>query len=128
MELSEQEKERIKQEREARAKTIDEILSEAEAVKEVYIEAINAKIRFKKLTIKELAELSKIEDPTQRAIKYVYLMWSKGDPSVTLEKVEKLPADVLIAIATALDKASSPFLQAKSQSFTQAEKPKQYTS
>jgi len=127
MELSESEKERIRKEREARAKTIDEILSEAEAIKEVYVEAIDAKIRFKKLTIKEIAELSKIEDPFERAKHYVYKMWSKGDPSVTLEKIEKLPADILTAIATALDKASSP-LQAKSQGSSQAEKPKQYTS
>jgi len=103
--------EKIKAEAERRSaavKKIDEILADHDLVRDAYVEELGCKIQFKKPTITELKQISEITDPFERAKLFVITLWSKADPGVTAEKVERLPGDVILAIARALDKATAP--------------------
>ncbi len=90
-------------------KTIDQILADVERLYEVYIPEIDGKIRYKKLTQAEYLEIAKIEDPEVFAQEMLFRMWRKGDPNVTLEKVKKLPFDLVITIQNRIHEAT-PFL------------------
>jgi hypothetical protein len=103
-------KEEVRAVREARLKTIEDVLMSETCERHAYVPELDCKIAFKKPTIADLKQITDITDPFERAKQYVFLLWSKADPAVTLEKVEQLPGDAVLAIARAFDQASAPFL------------------
>jgi len=99
----------------ARIVSIDELLNEYDRVFTVYVPEIGRAIRYKRLTIADLTEVLAEKDESRRALLMLYKMWSKADPDVTLEKVERLPMEVSAAILQAILQ-SSPFLAIRSLS------------
>jgi len=91
--------ERRKQEEEQAAViSLDDLLNHYDQIFTVYVPEIGFSIRYKKLTVKDFAEVAKEEDSNRRAVLMLYKMWSKADSSVTLDKLEKLPFDVVTVI------------------------------
>jgi hypothetical protein len=86
----------------ARRISVGDLLEKA-LYAEVYVPELGGKLRFKKLTWKEVLEIRKYaksdEEMTTLA---VHKALSAVDPSVTLEQVENLPADVMFEIVNAL--------------------------
>lgn len=123
-----EEKERIKAEREARLRTIEDILTSETRERYVYVPELGCRIAFKKPTLAELKKITDATDPFERAKLFVYTLWSKADPAVTMEKLESLPADVVLAIARAFDKASAPLAPTSSQTSSAPEEHKASTS
>jgi len=101
--------------REAVVKRIDEILADHDLVREAYVEELGCCVRFKKPNVIELKQLSEISDPFERAKRFVLILLSKADPEVTEEKIDRLPGDVVLAIARALDKATAPLASRSSE-------------
>lgn len=89
---------------------IDEFITDADVIREAYVEDIDRNIRYKKLTVKENASLLRVKDVEKRGTKILHLMLSKVDPTITEEKIEKLGSDVAgIILATILEEQG--FLQ-----------------
>ena len=97
--------ERAKQEEELRekaakahVKTIDEILKDADETRECYIPKRDYKIRYKPLLLEDLPKIQEEKDPNEMAALALYLMWSRADANVTLDKVKKIPLMEVIDI------------------------------
>ena len=73
---------------------IDEFITDATKTRWIYIEELNRKIPYKKLTISENASLLKIDDAEKRAHERLYLMLNKADKKITKEKIQQLGNDV----------------------------------
>ena len=99
-----------KEQEQAKLFDISEIIMDAERIREVYVPEINRIVRFKKLTVAQDIELSKIEDPNRKALKMLYFMLHAADPKVTEESIERMPNDVAAAILRAI--LPKAFLQA----------------
>jgi hypothetical protein len=125
---AEPEKERIRAQREARIRTIEDILTSEARIRYAYVPELDCRIAFKKPTIADLKNITDISDPFERAKQYVYLLWSKADPGVTMEKIEQLPGDVVLAIARAFDEASAPLPRRQSTTSSGPEEGKTSTS
>jgi len=70
-------------------KTIDQILSDIDRVFEVYVPPFDCNIRYGRMRVDELMALKDL--PEQQYLREtLFLMWSKGDPSVSREKISKL--------------------------------------
>jgi hypothetical protein len=123
-----EDKERIRAEREARIRTIEDILVSETAVRYVYVPELNCRIPFRKPTLAELKKITDTADAFERAKIYVFTLWSKADPAVTMEKINQLPADVVLAIARAFDKASAPLATTSSTTSSAPEELKASTS
>lgn len=121
-------KERIKAEREARIRTLEDIIASETRVRYAYVPELDCRIAFKKPTLAELKKITDAADPFERAKLFVLTLCSKADPSVSLEKLESLPADVVLAIARALDRALAPLPPTPSPTSSEAEGPKASTS
>ena len=104
--------ERAKAEK-ARLFSIDEILADSKKIREVYIEELNAKVRYGVLSIADLAEINKAETAEEKAVLMLYKMLAKADEKVTLEKVRALPLDVATVILTRI--SQSPLLRIPKQ-------------
>jgi len=69
-------------------KTCDQILSDRDRIFEVYVPIFDCKVKYGRMLVHEF--MSIMEKPEEQYIREaLYLMWSKGDPSVTREKLEK---------------------------------------
>lgn len=103
-----QEEERRKN---AKLFNIDDILADSEKVKEVYIPGYEIKVRYKELAISDSTEIRAAKDNDERTYLILYKMLNKADPSVTLEKVQKLPLLLASAIIAKIV-GTENFLQA----------------
>lgn len=76
----------------AKLKTLDEILAEDEEPKEAYIKTLGFKIRYNELRMLDWPELEVLrqKEPFEYAMQTLCRMWSRGDNTVTLEKIKKL--------------------------------------
>lgn len=98
------------QEAEAKAvkKTIDQILEERDKLYEVYIPNLDCKIQYGRLTVPEFMEIEHLtQDEFPR--RFLYLMWTKGDPSLTEEKFNRF-SDLEIRIILGYILENTPFL------------------
>jgi len=119
----------MKKQREASAAiiSIDELLQEHDKIFTVYVPEIGYVVKFKKLTVSDIAEVEKEQNSHRKGLLILHKMWSKADPTVTLNKVEQLPFDVVsVILARMLEK--TPFLginrkELKRRLKTQLEKP-----
>jgi len=82
--------------------SVDEFILDADKLREVYVPEIDRKVKYKKLTLTENKELTKIKDVEDRTQKLLYKVLHKADPSTTEEKVGKLGNDVSGAIMRAI--------------------------
>ena len=94
------EEQRQRKAEEARLFNIEEVLADSSKIREVYVEEIEAKVRYGPLTIGDLSDVLKGETDQERAILMLWKMLSKADEKITLEKVKALPIDVATAILT----------------------------
>jgi len=69
-------------------KTIDQILSDINQIFEVYVPPLDCKIRYGRMRVDEFMALKDLseEDYIRQAL---FLMWRKGDESVSLEKIKQ---------------------------------------
>jgi len=82
-------KERYEEEsREAVLKTCDQILAERDRIFEVYVPAFGCKIKYGRMLVHEFIGIKDLEEE-EYLREALYLMWSKGDSTVTREKLEK---------------------------------------
>ena len=93
---------------------IDEVLASSNKTYEVYVPEINAVVKYKKLTIGDLADI-KGETDEEVAIRLLWKMLNKADPEITLEKVKQLPIEVATAI---LQKISAPLFSFENKKTT----------
>jgi hypothetical protein len=63
-------------------------------------------IKYGVLSVGELVELDKVEDPIERTKRTVQVMLGKAYPEVTMEEVEKMDYDAVIYLMTVLSEAS----------------------
>ena len=90
--------ERVKQEEElrekaakAKVKTIDEILKDADETRECYIPKRDYKIQYKPLLLEDLPKIQAVDDPNEQSALTLFIMMSRADANVTLEKIKKIP-------------------------------------
>lgn len=89
-------------------KTIDQILEERDKLYEVYIPNLDCKIQYGRLTVPEFMEIEHLtEDEFPR--RFLYLMWRKGDPELTEEKINRF-SDLEIRIILGYILETTPFL------------------
>jgi len=88
--------------------TLDEIIAKFAQTLTVEIPELGFAIRYRKLTVKDYAEINKIKDDNERMFEMLYRMLHKADPSVTMEKVKELPIEVAALILKKIFQ-SSPF-------------------
>jgi len=82
-------KERYEEEsKKAALKTCDQILAERDRIFEVYIPPFSCKIKYGRMLVHEFMSIEDL-DQDQYLRKALYFMWSKGDPSVTEEKISE---------------------------------------
>lgn len=98
-----------KQAEKAKLFNIDDVLADSNKPREVYVEEINAKVRYGVLSIADLSEINKAETAEEKAVLMLYKMLAKADRNVTLDKVKALPLDVATAILTRI--SQSPLLR-----------------
>jgi len=75
---------------------VDEILAN-EKIREVYVPEIDCYVRFGPMDYTDFVKVSRAQDLEKAAV-MLYCMLHKADPTVTLEKVKKLPVHVVAAI------------------------------
>ena len=93
----------------AALKTIDQILADRDQLFDVYVPILNCKIKYGRLLVKEINEATAKPDEESFLRKIVYLMWHKGDPSVTEEKINDLEIEELRLIFHSIWE-NTPFL------------------
>ena len=81
---------------------IDEFIADAELEREVYVEEIDRRVKYKKLNVGENSELAKIKDIEKRGLKMLYMQLHKVDPDVTEEQILKISSTVASAILAAI--------------------------
>ena len=96
LEAYEQKKEQI-----AKTFNIDEVL-EGNKILTVKVPELNCIVKYKRLTMKDLAEINKAKTDEERATLILWKMLSKADKNITLEKVQQLPIETATAILNAI--------------------------
>jgi hypothetical protein len=81
---------------------IDEFITAADTIREVYVPAMHRRVKYKPLTIAENAEAQRIEDPQKRAEKLLFFYLHKADEKVSEEKVKKMLNAAGTTILTAI--------------------------
>jgi len=69
-------------------KTIDQILSDIDQVFEVYVPPFDCNIKYARMRVDEFMALKDLSEQDYLR-ETLFLMWSKGDPSVSREKISK---------------------------------------
>ena len=85
-------------EEEAKAFSIDEVLADSARIYRVYVPELKCEVAYGPITMGDLAEVNRAKTNEERAIRVLWLMLSKADRKVTLQKVEKLPLQTATAI------------------------------
>lgn len=86
---------------------IDEVLADSNKTYEVYVPEINAVVKYKKLTIGDLADIKGDLTNEEIAIRLLWKMLNKANPEITLEQVKQLPIEIALAI---FQKIAAPLL------------------
>jgi len=80
---------------------IDEAL-QGNKILYAFVPELDCQVRYKRLTMKDLADINKAKTDEERATLMLYKMLSKADKNVTLEKVQELPIETATAILNAI--------------------------
>ena len=80
---------------------IDEAL-QGNKILYAFVPELDCQVRYKRLTMKDLADINKAKTDEERATLILYKMLSKADKNVTLEKVQELPIETATAILNAI--------------------------
>jgi hypothetical protein len=81
---------------------IDEFITAADTIREVYVPAMHRRVKYKPLTIAENAEAQRIEDPQKRAEKLLFFYLHKADEKISEEKIKKMLNAAGTTILTAI--------------------------
>lgn len=81
---------------------VDEFITDVAMMREVYVEEIDRRVQYKKLTLGENSEIVRIKNAEERGQKMLYLMLHKANPEVTEDQVTEIGGDVAAAILTAI--------------------------
>jgi len=110
--LAERVEEEFEKRDEERLIIFAEVLARAEETKYLTIPGLG-RLPYKELTLADFAEIQAVrrkdETGVETAKLMLYKMWSKADPTVTLEGIEKLPLSLITEImAKIAPKVTSP--------------------
>lgn len=86
---------------------IDEFIADVAMTREVYVEEIDRRVQFKKLTLAENSELVRIKNAEERGLKMLYLMLHKANSEVTEDSIQNIGSDVAAVVLTAVVGAKS---------------------
>jgi hypothetical protein len=81
--------------------SFSDILSQCASEKEhkVYVEELGGTIPYKDLTLEDFREImQKQGDPVEMSKLALFKAWSKADPTVTLEGINKIPARIILGV------------------------------
>lgn len=77
---------------------IKEFVIDPNKTEEANVPLLNRKVKFKRLVIGDLFDLSESKNRHEYSAKLIWKMLSKVDPEITLEQISNLPPDVASAI------------------------------
>lgn len=118
LEAYEQKKEQI-----VKTFNIDEVL-EGNKILTVKVPELDRIVKYKRLTMNDLAEINKAESDEERATLILWKMLSKADKNVTLEKVQQLPIETATAILNAITRPLASMAKRSSVGLRQIPPPK----
>lgn len=98
----------------AKAFNVSDFVKSSKDIREKYVKAIDRKVRYGVLTLKDSKDIMKPEDDQEKAIIILWKMLQKADPGLDLKDVEQLPLDVATAILTEISTDFLAFPQPKS--------------
>jgi hypothetical protein len=78
-----------------------EILSQCASEKEhkVYVEELGGYVPYKDLTLEDFTEIMKKQgDSVEMSKLALFKAWSKADPTVTMEGINRIPARIILGI------------------------------
>jgi len=87
---AEEEAKRLAKAEEAKLKTLDELLSEDEGPREVFVPDLNCIVKVCPLRFRDYPNLAEEKDPYKLALKTLMLTLGRADPSITEEKLGDL--------------------------------------
>jgi len=80
----------LEKEKRATVKSFAQIFEEDQKAIVTYVPELDCNVTFKPLTVADQIEISQIKDEIKAGDEILFRMWSRGDPTVTREKFEKL--------------------------------------
>lgn len=89
---------------------IPEILKGADELIDLYLEELDGKIVYCRLTYMEMVELSKIKDTHERNLQEIYMRLNKADQTTTIDTVKSLPGGWLTLILMKINERENRFL------------------
>lgn len=79
----------------------DELVREAKKIRSLE-DPILGTVKFRILTMKEMLELTRIQDESERALWMVHTMLKDAYPDLTVEKLQELPASTAVRLMNLL--------------------------
>jgi len=86
----------------AKLKTLAELLSEDEGLREAYVPDLACKIKFYDLRFGDYPAIAEEKDPFKLALKVLLATWGRADSTVTEENLMKLGMTKCVSIINAL--------------------------